>query len=311
MDERRTTVMSHAWGYLDLGSPVALLVLGYLNRQRRPLIWLGALLFVTFLLPTLGLAPFAYQAYSTVADRYAYLALLGVGLMVSDTFDQTRRQKLAMRRRRDGVHRARRAVVQPESATGSPARTFSTTPSTSTRPRASPTTIWVTRRSANGDLATALADYQACVAHDPTRVKAHINLAEVYTALDQPAEAERAIAEAEQAPDMTPDDFSNLGIVLMKMNQPARALQALATAVAMDPAPRATSSTRPTPWPRSASSTQAEAAFRRCIALAPTLAAPTPVSASCSPRPAASPRPSLNSAQRFACNQTIRPPSTI
>ena len=68
-----------------------------MNRQRRPLTWLGALLFGTFLLPTLGLAPFAYQAYSTVADRYAYLALIGVGLMVADTVDRARRQKLAMR----------------------------------------------------------------------------------------------------------------------------------------------------------------------------------------------------------------------
>ena len=34
---------------------------------------------------------------------------------------------------------------------------------------------------ANGDLTAALADYRACVEHDPTRVKAYINLAEVYT----------------------------------------------------------------------------------------------------------------------------------
>jgi hypothetical protein len=70
-------VMSHAWGYVAWAIPVGLLVVCYRYRERRPLTWLGALMFVTFLLPTLGLVPFAYQAYSTVADRYAYLALIG------------------------------------------------------------------------------------------------------------------------------------------------------------------------------------------------------------------------------------------
>ena len=41
-------------------------------------------MFVAFLLPTLGLVPFAFQAHSTVADRYAYLPLIGIGLVVAD-----------------------------------------------------------------------------------------------------------------------------------------------------------------------------------------------------------------------------------
>ena len=90
-------VMSHAWGYLTWAVPVALLVVGYRYRQRRPITWLGALLFVTFLLPTLGLVPFAYQAYSTVADRYAYLALIGVGLMLSEAVDSVKSQRIAVR----------------------------------------------------------------------------------------------------------------------------------------------------------------------------------------------------------------------
>ena len=125
---------------------------------------------------------------------------------------------------------------------------------------------------ANGDLETALADYRACVAHDPTRVKAQINLAEVYTALSQPADAERALAAAENASEMTSDDFSNLGIVLMKMNQPARALQALATAVAMDPGSPSYLFNQANALAAVGQFDQAEAAFRRCIALAPTLA---------------------------------------
>ncbi len=125
---------------------------------------------------------------------------------------------------------------------------------------------------ANGDLPAALADYQACVEHDPTHAKVRINLAEVYTALNRPAEAERAIAEAEKSPEMTSDDLSNLGIVLMKMNQPARALQALATAVAMDPGSPSYLFNQANALAAVGQFDQAEAAFRRSIALAPTLA---------------------------------------
>jgi Flp pilus assembly protein TadD len=125
---------------------------------------------------------------------------------------------------------------------------------------------------ANGDLTAALDNYRACVAHDPTRVKAYVNLAEVYTALNRPEEAERAIAEGTKVPGMAADDFSNLGIVLMKMNQPARALQALATAVSMDPGSPTYLFNPANALAAAGQFDRAEAVFRRCIAVAPTLA---------------------------------------
>ena len=220
-------VMSRVWGYLAWVVPVALLMFGYLNRRRRPITWLGALLFVMFLLPTLGLVPFAYQAYSTVADRYAYLALIGVGLIVADAVDGARSQMTAARV-------AATACLALALLSFNQSRYWLMS---STFPRhtidVNPAAAFAYNNLgdaelANGDLDAALADYRACVERDPTRVMAQVNLAEVYTALNQPAEAARAIAQAEQAPEMTADDLSNLGIALMKMNQPARALQALA-----------------------------------------------------------------------------------
>jgi Flp pilus assembly protein TadD len=80
------SALSDAWGYVGWVLPAALLLLGFVRRRRHPLSWLGALLFVAFSLPTLGLVPFAFQAHSTVADRYAYLPLLGVGLVAADAF---------------------------------------------------------------------------------------------------------------------------------------------------------------------------------------------------------------------------------
>jgi Flp pilus assembly protein TadD len=77
--------MSHAWSYIAWVLPVGLLALCFVHRQRRPIAWLGSLLFVIFLLPTLGLVPFTFQAHSTVADRYAYLSMIGIGLVISES----------------------------------------------------------------------------------------------------------------------------------------------------------------------------------------------------------------------------------
>jgi hypothetical protein len=51
-------------------------------RLRRRAPWLAASfgVFVAALLPTIGIVPFDFQHYSTVADRYAYPAMLGVGI---------------------------------------------------------------------------------------------------------------------------------------------------------------------------------------------------------------------------------------
>ena len=57
-------------------APAAVLGLAWAGRRRAPWALGCALLFVAALLPTLGLVPFDYQRYSTVADRYAYLAML-------------------------------------------------------------------------------------------------------------------------------------------------------------------------------------------------------------------------------------------
>ena len=84
------SVMSSGWGYLLWAIPVGLFVLAYHYRRQKPMVLLGGLMFVAFLLPNLGLVPFMYQGYSTVADRYAYLPLIGIGLVVGDVVSSMR-----------------------------------------------------------------------------------------------------------------------------------------------------------------------------------------------------------------------------
>ena len=263
-------VMEHAWGYLAWTVPAALLALGYLLRRRHPLGWLGALLFVIPLLPTSGLVPFAYQSYSTVADRYAYLALVGAGLIVSAVADRVKSPRaigagatvvfiaLGALSFAQGRYWLTTADLLRHTIDLNPAAGFAYN-------------NLGDLELGNGALPAALADYRACVEHDPTRVKAYINLADVYTALNQPADAARALAQVPPASEMTGDDLSNLGIVLMKMNQPARALEALAAATATDPDAPDYLFNQANALAAVGRFAEAEAVFRHCLAVAPTL----------------------------------------
>jgi tetratricopeptide (TPR) repeat protein len=70
-------VLAGPWPYLAL---VTSCVLAGAALWRRTLWGACLALFAAGLLPVLGLAPFLHQIYSTVADRYVYLAMLGVAL---------------------------------------------------------------------------------------------------------------------------------------------------------------------------------------------------------------------------------------
>lgn len=75
--------------------PGLLLCLGvWCGRRRFPILIVPAILFVAGLAPVLGLLPFVFQNISTVADRYAYIAMLGPALLLARVFD--RFQHLAM-----------------------------------------------------------------------------------------------------------------------------------------------------------------------------------------------------------------------
>ncbi|MBA3015893.1 MAG: tetratricopeptide repeat protein [Proteobacteria bacterium] len=59
-----------------------LVVATVLWRSRSPWVLCGVALFVVAILPVSGILPFSYQAMSTVADRYLYLAMLGPAWLV-------------------------------------------------------------------------------------------------------------------------------------------------------------------------------------------------------------------------------------
>ncbi len=77
-----TTVLTNWWGYVTWFVPAFLVAVLVQLRERRP--WLtAAAVFAAALLPTLGLLPFAAQHISTVADRYAYMAMFAPALALA------------------------------------------------------------------------------------------------------------------------------------------------------------------------------------------------------------------------------------
>jgi tetratricopeptide (TPR) repeat protein len=268
-------VLAQTWGYLAWIVPAALLAFAYRMRTRRPLIWLGTLLFIGFLLPTLGLVPFTYQAHSTVADRYAYLALVGIGLILADIVDilQPRRWALgalslafvvlALLSFRQSHHWTSNGEFLRHTIAVNPKAAFAY----HNLGRA---------EQATGDYPAALADYQSCLKLEPTLLRAYVHVAEVYFQLGRPADARRTLAESQRAAGlsldkMTATDFSNLGFMLMQTQEVARAAQAFSAAASLEPTSSEYHYNEANALSMLGQFEQAESAFRRCIRLAPTL----------------------------------------
>ncbi len=74
-------VLEHGWLGFSWLLPASLVVMLWRSADR--VLWSAALFALAWLLPVLGLTPFLHQKYSTVADRYLYLALPGVALLVA------------------------------------------------------------------------------------------------------------------------------------------------------------------------------------------------------------------------------------
>lgn len=78
---RPEVVLEHWWAYVAWIVPVGLGILIWRLKERR--LWSAAAVFVIGILPVSGVIPFAFQTYSTVADRYVYFSMLGPALALA------------------------------------------------------------------------------------------------------------------------------------------------------------------------------------------------------------------------------------
>lgn len=73
-------VLELRWIWVISAMPLVLGVALWILRRRMPYLWVGFALFVTGMLPVAGFVPFLFQFYSTVADHYLYLPMVGVAM---------------------------------------------------------------------------------------------------------------------------------------------------------------------------------------------------------------------------------------
>jgi hypothetical protein len=76
-------VLGVALTYVVWLVPALLLLGGWVGRKQLPGFGTGLLIFIVCVLPTAGVVPTYYQARSVVADRYMYLAMVGIAIMVT------------------------------------------------------------------------------------------------------------------------------------------------------------------------------------------------------------------------------------
>lgn len=78
--------LSSAWIYVSWIPPLGLAIFVYLKRSQYPNFVVAYGIFILGLLPTLGLKPYSFQAFSTVTDHYLSLSMFGVAISVGSLF---------------------------------------------------------------------------------------------------------------------------------------------------------------------------------------------------------------------------------
>jgi tetratricopeptide (TPR) repeat protein len=80
---RPPQLLHHAWFWWFALPPVAISLALWAGRRRRPWLAAAGLVSVVALLPVLGLVPFSFQYFTTVADHYTYVAMLGPAMVLA------------------------------------------------------------------------------------------------------------------------------------------------------------------------------------------------------------------------------------
>ena len=235
LDHGRTPgwVLAHPGGWAMAALVMALAVAVAVGARRHPRLALAAAWFALALLPVLGLTPFLHQNISTVADRYAYLAMLGPALALALAWRvwPARPARVAMLVALVACAAASVALV-PSWRDGQAlfAHVLARTPSS-----------WMAHNNRGvasgqaGHTAEAEADLRAALAVMPGLPEAHNNLGNVEYLLGRP---DSAASEWRRAIALLPTLASaqrNLGQLLASRGDTARAIVHLREAARLVP----------------------------------------------------------------------------
>ncbi len=226
------TVVGTTWAKVAWLVPVALgLALARLARGRYLLTALGV--FLVGLSPALGLVAFGYQQFSTVADRYAYLALLGPCLALAVLL--AGRQRAAVRGLAVGLLLlyallSFRQVSFWRDTTTLFDRNLALVPQSYLAHEK-----LAAVRLRQGQPAQAAAHYRAAIEFHPDRGELHNKLGHALAQLGRAAEAEVAFRRATEVDPDLPEAHYNLGTSLAARGDTAGSLAQFQRAIALRP----------------------------------------------------------------------------
>jgi tetratricopeptide (TPR) repeat protein len=201
-------------------------------RRDRYLV-LGMALFVAALAPTLGLVPFGFQEVSTVADRYAYLALLGVAIAIARGLQARWCFSLGMAA---SVILLLLAAVSFQQARHwrNDQELYARMQAINTRSFVASTNLGV-RAAQAGNFEQAIRFYNEALRLNPRYAIAWYDLGSTWLRLHDYAAARAALEKARALAPTRIETLTNLGRVLLELNEPRQALEVLTEAARLAP----------------------------------------------------------------------------
>lgn len=208
--------------------------LWWVSRRWLPGLGLAAAVGVAALLPGLGLVAFAFQAYSTVADRYAYLAVVGAALGIG----------LVLRRwSHHGVVWGLTALmvvgliwrsVQQVTIWHDTTALFTHALQVNPRSALAYNNLGWTMAQ-RGDLDRAIGHFQQALQLRPQMLEARYNLGDAFAKQGKLQEAVAQYTAVLQRKPAWPEVHNNLGTALMRQGQLEEAIQHYQEALRLKP----------------------------------------------------------------------------
>jgi tetratricopeptide (TPR) repeat protein len=223
--------------FLTWLAPAALLLVALVlwRRTRWPLV--AMLVFVVALVPMLGLAPFDYQRYSTVADRYAYFAMLAPAMLAAWAMS---RVSSGSRPRLATLVMTAVVILLAVLSTlqvrhWSDSRTLFTHELHGNPRSLLAHSVFGYFKAAENKPEEALAEYREALKANPGDARVLYDMGNVYLRTKRWDEAIACYQEAAQTNPREDQLFSNMAIAYAQSGRGDEAMQALKHAVALNP----------------------------------------------------------------------------
>ncbi|MDQ3813561.1 MAG: tetratricopeptide repeat protein [Armatimonadota bacterium] len=226
-------VLQRGYGNLMWLVPYLLIIVICWRRQRWPWVVAALGIFIIALLPMSGIVPYYFHVYSTVADRYLYLALLGPALAIAWLLHEKWETVLPQFYVLVLLVLALLSAFQTLHWYNSVAL-FEHTLAVNPQSWMAHTNLGVVRQR-QGKIEEALAHYRAALQIKPDHATAHINLG---TALMAQGRSDEAVTHFRQALASQPnsvDAHYNLGVALMKQGKTSEAIAQWSSALQLQP----------------------------------------------------------------------------